>query len=196
MGCSASFRSKANKTQSTAYTQPNIEPDSINLFPISIFPVSERACGYNFSDGSVVNGLKDRGSMMNGKLMKIDELKVFLQRCEYYYYEHDIDSAYEYLQRVNNYVFDNRDDKENKDLIDGLILGKKDLMKRIDQEYKDVISYQREILKGGWVQKSNKKGLKISTRREESTVGVLVQAVIDQPFQYLIAALIEMSLYK
>lgn len=49
MGCTTSVRPKPNRTQSTAYTEPQIEPETINLFPTSIFPVSERACGYSFS---------------------------------------------------------------------------------------------------------------------------------------------------
>lgn len=40
------------------------------------------------------------------------------------------------------------------------------LIRQVQEEYQDVISYDAEVKKGGWVEKSNKKGVKISTRRE------------------------------
>ena len=38
-----------------------------------------------------------------------------------------------------------------------------------------MISYDNQIKRGGWIEKSNKKGVKVSTRREEEgTVGALI----------------------
>ena len=50
------------------------------------------------------------------------------------------------------------------------------LIDQVNEEYTDVIMISEEIKKGGWIEKSNKKGVKISTRREDTTVGVLVEA--------------------
>ena len=61
----------------------------------------------------------------------------------------------------------------------------------IEEEYRDMISFDEEIKKGGWIEKSNRKGIKISTRREdEGTVGALIESVIDIPFEVFISVLI------
>ena len=51
-------------------------------------------------------------------------------------------------------------------------------------------------MKGGWAEKYKKNGVTISTRREEGTVGVLVNSIIDIPFEVMIAVLTEMDLYR
>lgn len=42
-----------------------------------------------------------------------------------------------------------------------------------------MLQFEGEINKGGWSEKSHKSGVKISTRRENQTVGVLVEALVD-----------------
>ena len=50
-----------------------------------------------------------------------------------------------------------------------------ELVKRVEIEYNEVEEYSAEIKKDGWVEKSNRKGVKISTREEtDKTVGVKV----------------------
>ena len=45
------------------------------------------------------------------------------------------------------------------------------------------------------MEKSNRKGVRVSTRREDGTVGVLVESIVDEPFEVLISFCIEMDLY-
>jgi uncharacterized protein with gpF-like domain len=63
--------------------------------------------------------------------------------------------------------------KINKDILNSMEANSK-LVNQVKEEYNDVIKYEKEINKGEWIEKSNQKGVKISTRREDTTVGVLV----------------------
>ena len=56
------------------------------------------------------------------------------------------------------------------------------LVRTIEEEYQDMISFDEEIKKRGWVERSNKNGLKVSTRHQETTVGALIESIIDVPF--------------
>lgn len=51
-----------------------------------------------------------------------------------------------------------------------------ELVERVESEHTDMVNFERQIKSEGWVEKSNKKGIKISTRREyeDGTVGVMI----------------------
>ena len=59
-----------------------------------------------------------------------------------------------------------------------------------------MIEFNKEITKGGWIEKSDKKGVKVSIRKDGSTVGTLIESVIDVPFEVVISVLTEVDLYK
>lgn len=61
---------------------------------------------------------------------------------------------------------------------------------------KTVIYYEEIIKEGGWHLKKEKKGLKVSTKIEQSTVGVLVEAELDVGIENFFSVLTQIDLMK
>jgi hypothetical protein len=57
-------------------------------------------------------------------------------------------------------------------------------------------SFDKELLAEGWIEKSNKKGMKISTKRGTDNVGVLVECVLSVPIEIFLTVLTEIDLMK
>ena len=108
-------------------------------------------------------------------------------RIEKAYEAHRIDKAYEEVKKFRNLA-------ERIDYLPSP--QEKKFIAQVECEMEDVYRQEKILHQEGWKLQKEKKNLKISSKIDGHTVGVLVEAYLDVKIQYFLQILMEFDLMK
>lgn len=193
-GRAANYKEEPSNSMISHRAIPN-EDDT----PVHHHSVGGVACGYGFNlnEDEIEKNLEGHLQARRKQEMmdRIEEIQPIYQDMLKSYKEHDLDHCYELVQQLTH-LYSQIDFSLAEDFAPS---EKKDIelfVEKIKEEHQELLSFEQEIERGGWIFKSESKGMTISSRHEKDTVGILVESVIDVPVEIFLSVVSEMELYK
>ena len=149
------------------------------------------ACGYEFTiaaqsiahDQEATRLLKER----QRQVQLYERFSRGLGEVRQLYSDHVIDSCMPVLQEVEGLYKEL--DLEQLNVSEGERRELEQFMSNVRYSYQEVVKFARYIDKDGWKEAGEKNGIKIYSRRDNGTVGILTERVIEIPVEIFLSVI-------